>query len=329
MMASLTDWFGILRTRSVGGAEKLRLATGLRLMTAKATLAREFDLNASAVYFAPCRHNEKQEHPALQALALAFQERCDTWRMLRRGSVNGAFQTITPDGADVAGQMRDYVLRHRLELGDDGAWSVGTLGAFIDGKNGLLLSELSRAETRGNQVEPGDDALSDFYDELSSYRFPSLSILRGFSQPLSKLRGECRFRQLFIHDGPGVYVAFDGTVPLYVGMAQRLSQRLKSAETHHKLKHVLALHPKSRIAAIPYPIWDMPEFAKTVTSTDQERAWAKLRRLLFAFETACIEHYKPTYNRIETTAMLEVAATPVAQDSQALHEERMTEWMPI
>lgn len=326
-MVNLTDWFGILRTRSVGGAEKLRLATGLRLMTAKATLAREFDIDASAVYFAPCRRNEKQEHPALQALAIAFQERCDTWRMLRRGSVNGAFQAVAPDGADVAAMMRDYVLQHRLELGDDGAWRVHTLRAFLDGKAGLLMSELSRAEDGGQRVEPGEVATPDFSDELGGYRFPSLSILRGFSQPLSKLRGECRFRHLFIHDGPGVYIAFDGNVPLYVGMAQRLSQRLKSAESHHKLKHVLAKHPNSRIAAIPYPIWDMPEFAKTVTSTDQECAWAKLRRLLFSFETACIKHYQPSYNRIELTAMLDVVATPVAEDRQVVHEERMMEWM--
>lgn len=198
-------------------------------------------------------------------------------------------------GRSIAQRMVEFIYRNRLSLGDDGRWQVWTCRDLLLNQSGSNLSDLAHAERkRSVLVKALPDA--DYTDELESFRFPSISCLYGVSQPLAKLGGATKFRQLFIQDGSGVYVAFQDNEALYVGMSQQFSQRLSSAEGHHKLKLVLNRHPQARVAVIHYPVWKFHALDYAVKPEEKEAAWARIRELLFDLERACIEYYQPKYN---------------------------------
>mgnify|MGYP000873689602 FL=1 len=159
------------------------------------------------------------------------------------------------NGESIARRMVEFIRLNRLSFGDEGTWQVWTCRDLLLNRFGTNLSSRHQAEQRqAAPVKALPDA--DYTDEFASFRFPSTSCLHGASQPISQLRGATKFRQLFIRDGAGVYVAFDDDDEvLYVGMSQRFSQRLSNAESHHKLKLVLERHPQARVAIIHYPFW--------------------------------------------------------------------------
>lgn len=205
------------------------------------------------------------------------------------------FVSNDADGSSVARKIVDFVCHNRLRFGDDGEWALWALNDFLQGRSGVNLSDLAHKwKMSETLVKHLPDA--DYTDELGSFRFPSTSCLYGVSQPLSKLRGAVKFRKLFIQDGAGVYIAFDGDEVLYVGMSQTFSQRLSNADTHHKLKVVRERHPEARVAVIHYPFWKLPEYNAAVTSEEKDAAWGRIRALLFGIEAACIEYYQPRYN---------------------------------
>lgn len=198
-------------------------------------------------------------------------------------------------GASIARRMLEFIRQNRLSLGDEGTWQVWTCRDLLLNRFGSNLSSRPQAELKPTvPVKALPDA--DYTDEFASFRFPSTSCLHGASQPISQLRGAAKFRQLFIRDGAGVYVAFNDDEVLYVGMSQRFSQRLSNAEAHHKLKLVLERHPQARVAIIHYPFWKLPALNDAVTSAEKEAAWGRIRGLLFGLECACIEYYQPRYN---------------------------------
>lgn len=205
------------------------------------------------------------------------------------------FLSHDDNGRAIAQRMIEFACSHRFSFGDDGTWRVWTCRDLLLKRPGINLSGVAHAEQRQSlPVKVLPDA--DYTDELGSFRFPSTSCLYGVSQPISLLRGSAKFRKLFIRDGAGVYVAFDDDEVLYVGMSQRFSQRLSNAESHHKLKHVLEHHPQARVAVIHYPFWKLPALNDALTPEEKEKAWGRIRALLFGLERSCIEYYRPIYN---------------------------------
>lgn len=301
------DWFAILcdpLSRSSASTRRcFRLAEGHELHGSRRDALASFDPDASLVYFAPGAIESANTHGVLLRLAEVFSWANRFARATGRHSVRSPFFMVAEDGTGVVDQLRAYIQVNRLALGDDGAWCVWPLRAYLAKQAGVRLEDLALAAERIPLLPvPSTLPDPDYADAVAEYRFPSLSLLRGYSQPVAELRGQGRYCRLFIHDGPGVYVAFDGLRPLYVGMAQHLSQRLANVGSHHKLKTILELHPHARLATIPYPVWDVADFSTAVTGADISRAWARVRELLFAFEAACIAHYNPIYNGVSLGA---------------------------
>lgn len=302
------DWFAVLcDPPSSSTKRRFRLAEGVELLGARDRLAR-FDLDTSLVYCAPTAERDAKTHSVLLRLADVFRDVNQFGRMAGKSSFRSPFYMVAGNGVCVVDEVRSYIQDNRLELGDDGSWCVWPLRAFLSNQPGTCLEDLALASVDRSAPIVVPAAEPDYTDAVAQYRFPSLSILRGYSQPVACLRGQLRFTRLFMQDGPGLYIVFDGLKPLYVGMAQRLSQRLSSATSHHKLKSILECHPGARVATIPYPIWDMPDFSAVVTCADRERVWRRVRELLFSFEAACIAHYKPAYNWLTQGAMEGLAA---------------------
>lgn len=222
------------------------------------------------------------------------------WRHARERSAiksNNHHDFLPEDesGAPLARRMVDFIHQNRLSLGDDGKWQLWTFRDLLLKHCGINLSDLAHDEQKKSaQVKALPDA--DYTDELGSFRFPSTSCLYGMSQPISQLRGAVKFRKLFIHDGAGVYVAFDADWVLYVGMSQCFSQRLSNADGHHKLKLILERHPQARVAVVHYPYWKLSALNNAVTFLEKDAAWGRIRTFLFGLERACIDYYQPRYN---------------------------------
>lgn len=198
-------------------------------------------------------------------------------------------------GHSVARQMLDFVFENRVALGDNGDWHCWTFRDLLLKRPGVNFTDLAHEEIKKTVVVkpvPG----ADYTDELDSFRFPSVSCLYGASQPLSELRGVVKFRKLFIQDGAGVYIVFDGDAVLYVGMSQQFSQRLCNAMSHHKLRLIIERHPDACVAVIHYPDWKLTVLDEAMSEGEVNAALTRVRELLFAFERACIEHYQPCYN---------------------------------
>lgn len=295
----MSDYLVILTEKDQQGRYRVRLDSYFQSMDSYSqSKIRTSDLDRSYVLkvvshkpLADALCFEFADFDSFQSVAPSLWRR----RTVERGHLPYAFLAEDDAGRSIAQRMVEFICRDRLFLGDDGTWKVWTCRDLLLNRSGTNLSDMAHAEQRRHApVKALPDA--DYTDELESFRFPSTSCLYGVSQPLSQLRGAVKFRQLFMQDGAGVYVAFQDDEVLYVGMSQRFSQRLSSAENHHKLKLVLERHPQARVAVIHYPFWKLPAFSDAVTSEEKDAVWGRIRELLFGLERACIEYYQPRYN---------------------------------
>jgi hypothetical protein len=218
-------------------------------------------------------------------------------RMNKKGSEAHLRRFLPQDGAGqlIARRMLHFIYDNRLQLGDEGDWLVWTCRDLACGRAGANLADWNRDE-KIEMVGAQARHDMDYRDELDSYRFPSISCLEGASQALSRLRGREAFLSLFVRDDAGVYIVFDESAVLYIGMSQCFSQRLQNTAAHHKLGPISKKHPEARLALIYYPYWKLAEIDNVVTEEDERVLWGHIRHLLFDLEQACIGHYQPRYN---------------------------------
>jgi hypothetical protein len=120
---------------------------------------------------------------------------------------------------------------------------------------------------------------------LREVEVPSLGWLNGCGVKLADISTPIRFLKRFNRDGPGIYIVFEGTTPLYVGMSTMLSRRVGNVAQHHKLKHVMKRHPEAMVHIHFYDHAYGPELQG-------------LRNL----ENRLIEFYKPLHNSVRVFA---------------------------
>lgn len=191
--------------------------------------------------------------------------------------------------------MVRYVIENRIQLGDEGDWQMQSLRDWVLQRPWtFLLEEIDQAAPHSTTITVSH--ASDYSDEVVSFRFPSISVLAGQAQPIAALKGQKVFERLFVKDGAGVYVVFEGDDSLYVGMTECFSRRLMNANAHHKLRVIVERHPKASVGLIHYPAAKFVGLTNAVTNAESEAAWSRIRELIYGVEQACIRFYRPRYN---------------------------------
>jgi hypothetical protein len=216
-----------------------------------------------------------------------------TWGKIKP-DCSHSYVTTDQEAGDILDGFVRYVLDNRVRLGDEGDWQMQCLRDNILRRPWAFLSGQIDDAPPVSRTTP--DYQTDHSDEVASFRLPSPSVLAGHAQPIGALKGQRGFEHLFVKDGTGVYVVFDGDDLLYVGMTQCFSQRLMNANAHHKLRIILERHPKAHVALIHYPVAKFAGLGNAVTSAEHDAAWSRIRELVFGLERACIGFYRPRYN---------------------------------
>lgn len=221
-----------------------------------------------------------------------------TWlnQISRRSTQSNLYVTTEHLRDDVLARMVRFVIENRVSLGDEGHWLMNSVRDYASSGSLSVVADRFQPPPDARAFDSGYDP--DHSDEVVSFRLPSLSVLAGQAQPLADLKGQKAFTKLFLRDGAGVYVVFEGESALYVGMAQRFSQRLMNANGHHKLRGVLLRHPFAQVALLHYPAESFRGLADAITPSEREDALVKLRELIFRFERSCIGFYRPRYNGV-------------------------------
>lgn len=244
-----------------------------------------------------------------------FQAYSFVSQISRRSTRSNLYVTTEHQPDDVLARMVRFVIDNRLALGDEGHWLMNSVRGYAASRPWCVVADRFQDAPhpiRQPNYEP------DHSDEVASFRLPSLSVLAGHAQPLAHLKGQKAFTKLFVRDGAGVYVVFEGEAALYVGMAQRFSQRLMNANGHHKLRGVLLRHPLAQVALLHYPSESFRGLADAITPSEREDALVKLRELIFRFERSCIGFYRPRYNGVSEELQAAGATGPCLDPQPAV-----------
>lgn len=119
---------------------------------------------------------------------------------------------------------------------------------------------------------------------MSTNRLLPFSLERG-SFPLKNCLGRVE------HDVTGLYIVFENSNILYVGMSLKVDRRISNIESsHHQLPTILKEHPNSRVHILEFPWWELE-------IPDDDLIKPIVYNALRKFESTAIQRYKPKYNR--------------------------------
>ena len=223
------------------------------------------------------------------------------WGKVGPDNGSGNYVVTAQESGDILAKFARYIIDNRVRLGDEGDWQTQSLRDYARKRPWVFLSDQTDETPPAGPTVALAAYEADHRDEVATFRLPSISVLAGHAQPIAALKGQKTFQHLFIRDGAGVYVVFDVDDVLYVGMAQRFSQRLMNANAHHKLRLILERHREAQVALIHYPAASFSGLANAVSSAEREVAQGHIRELVFGLERSCISFYQPRYNGLGRT----------------------------